>query len=323
MKQIKIFFDDYGRYFDNTEETILKLLRQNYDVLIDPHPDYLFFSSGGYNHLGYPHECVKIFYTGENQEPNFNVCDYALAHSYIQFEDRYFRSPYFRFRTEVDHVNDKITTEQALDRKFCNFVYSSGWADPIRNQFFQKLSEYKHVDSGGQHLNNIGYRVKDKMKFISNYKFTVAFENSTLNGYTTEKILQPIAAHSLPIYWGNHKVKQDFNYNAFVCVNDFNSLDDAVEEIIRLDNNHQDYLEKLNASPLLQTQQEWETQLKLFLINIFEQNLHDAKRVAHYGCQYAHRRDLYALNWSFQKNKYLAKGLRKLFRLQLNAKKVH
>ncbi len=58
----------------------------------------------------------------------------------------------------------------------------------VRNNFFLKISKYKKVDSGGLALNNIGYIVKNKLEFIKDYKFTIAFENSSYSGYTTEKI---------------------------------------------------------------------------------------------------------------------------------------
>ena len=54
-----------------------------------------------------------------------------------------------------------------MKENFCNFVYSnSGWADPIREKFYKEISKYKRVDSGGAYLNNIGYRVPDKLDFI-------------------------------------------------------------------------------------------------------------------------------------------------------------
>jgi hypothetical protein len=323
MKQIKIFFDDYGRHFDKTEETILTLLRRSYNVVIDPCCDYLFFSSGGYNHFLYPHHCIKIFYTCENAEPDFNLCDYALAHSRIQLGDRYFRAPYYRFSRELEHIDCRIPSERALKRKFCNFLSSSGWADPVREEFFQKLSAYKRVDSGGRILNNMGRRIKNKMAFISDYKFTIAFENSVLPGYTTEKIVEAMAANSLPLYWGNPDAGKDFNKAAFVCINDFDTLDAAVDEIIRLDNDDEAYLRKLAAPRCLEPYHLWEEQLFLFLKHIFDQSPDKAKRVAGYGFQYAYRRDLSALKWLFGKNKFIAMGLRKLLRLLLTAKKAH
>lgn len=49
------------------------------------------------------------------------------------------------------------------------------------------LSQYKLVDSGGRHRNNVGGLVKDKYEFDLSYKFSIAFENSSYQEYLTEK----------------------------------------------------------------------------------------------------------------------------------------
>jgi len=49
--------------------------------------------------------------------------------------------------------------------------------------------------------------------------------------------------NSIPIYWGNPVVGEDFNTKSFVNINDFASYDDAIEYIIELDKNEDKYLE--------------------------------------------------------------------------------
>ncbi|OAV71734.1 Glycosyltransferase family 10 (fucosyltransferase) [Bacteroidales bacterium Barb6] len=322
-RQVKIFFEDYGRKFDLTEETIIKVLNREYNVCIDPNPDYLFFSDGGYKHLKY-RNCIKIFYTGENTVPDFNLCDYALAHPHLQYGDRYLRTPYYLFSPEIGKINDyPANAEQALNRKFCNFLSSAGWADPFRAAFFKKLSEYKPIGSGGNYLNNIGGRVSDKMAFIKEYKFSIAFENSSLSGYTTEKIVEAMAANSLPVYWGNPDVGLDFNKESFVCVNDFDTPEAAIAEIIRLDNDDEAYLRKLSAPRCTGANfSKWEEQLFLFLKNIFDQPPNQAKRTTDYGFMYTRKRDMEALRWLFG-GKNTGKAVRKLLRLSMMCTSEH
>ena len=81
--------------------------------------------------------------------------------------------------------------------------------------FFKELSKYKKVDSGGKVLNNVGGCVEDKLEFIKDYKFVISFENSAHPGYTTEKIVDPLAMNCIPIYWGNPYVARDFNNKRF------------------------------------------------------------------------------------------------------------
>jgi hypothetical protein len=49
--------------------------------------------------------------------------------------------------------------------------------------------------------------------------------------------------NSIPIYWGNPVVGNDFNTGSFVNVTDFKSVEEAIEYIIELDNNEEKYLE--------------------------------------------------------------------------------
>ena len=113
---------------------------------------------------------------------------------------------------------DRNVRENEVDlcsRGFCSFLYSNEKARE-RIDFFHRLSEVGRVDSGGKVLNNIGYRVEDKLKFYGKYKFSIAFENSQFPGYTTEKILHAFMANTVPIYWGNPLVGNDFNPDSFI-----------------------------------------------------------------------------------------------------------
>ena len=44
--------------------------------------------------INYPN-AVKIYFTGENDVPDFNLADYALGFHYIDFGDRYLRFPLY------------------------------------------------------------------------------------------------------------------------------------------------------------------------------------------------------------------------------------
>jgi len=73
------------------------------------------------------------------------------------------------------------------------------------------------------------------VKFYSDYKFVFALENTSKCGYTTEKITTPMAANSIPIYWGNPDVHRDFNTASFVNVHGYASFDEAIDRIVQLD----------------------------------------------------------------------------------------
>lgn len=289
MIPLNIDFVDFWPGFDKKDNMIYKLLASKYDVRISRKPDFIFYSLFGDEHLRYDYSCVRIYYTGENVSPDFATCDYAMGFDYISFADRYIRFPLFLMYDSYSRLYDRTfpDDEQLLNRKFCSFVVSNHRrSSPIREEFYKRLSKYKKVDSGGRMYNNVGGPVPDKLNFISDYKFNIAFENSVLDGYTTEKIVEPFAVNTLPIYWGNPSVEKDFNKDSFVNVSSFRNLDDAVDFVIGLDRNDSEYLKILKQPCLLpdaKSIDDLKDSLLEFLSHIVEQGPSKAKRVPEYG----------------------------------------
>jgi hypothetical protein len=213
------------------------LLKKYFQVELSDNPDVLIYSVYGNYHLSY--NCVKIFYTGENVRPDFNFCDYALSFDFLD-NPRHLRLPLYAAIYGMDPsnlLNDKLTDiEQFLDKKkeFCAMVVSQSNSQK-RIDFFNKLSKYKKVHSGGKLLNNVGGPVKDKLEFISDFKFTFAFENTSHPGYVTEKIYEPMFVNSIPIYWGSPLIHLDFNTKSFVNYHDYNNDEEVIERIVELD----------------------------------------------------------------------------------------
>jgi len=286
-KCIKIYFTDFLDDLKIESLHIYEILSWKYQIVFDKNnPDYLVFSCFGNNHLNY-RDCVKIYWSGENYFPDFNQCDYAMGCAYLELGDRYFRFPEWvpYNRNWLYDKSSMLDEATLLNRKFCNFVYSNTYcADPFRVQFFKRLSKYKQVDSGGKEENNIGGCVSDKVYFIAGYKFTLAFENSSVDGYTTEKLIQPMYVNSLPIYWGNPLVHLDFNIDSMVYVKDYDDMEEAVAKIIALDNDDSAYLEKLQKPWFLnENYKNWREKLADFMYHIIEQDKEKSIRRAKYG----------------------------------------
>lgn len=283
-KKITVKFVDFSS--NNIPNIIINILRKYYEVIVeDKQPEYLFYSVFGHDNLKYE-DSIRIFWTGENVIPDFNICDYAIGFAKIEFEDRYKRVPLYYFYKE-DYKkamvkNDYVDTS-LLNRKFCNYIYSNGNADPSRDYFFKELSKYKNVDSGGRHLNNIGESIDDKLDFQSKYKFSIAFENSSANGYVTEKILQAFAARTIPIYWGDSNISDDFNTKAFINCHDYDSFDDVIQKIIEIDNDDDEYI-KMMMEPFkvgeYSEEPLWE--FESFLHEIIDRPLENCRRRAEY-----------------------------------------
>ncbi len=243
MESIKIFFTDFWKGFQIEDNYFIHLFSKRFRIELNENPDFLIYGPYGKNHRRY--KCLKIFYTSENVRPNFWECDYAFSFDYY-FNERHYRLPLYALYDDVNCLTYHKDVAKAIAQKtkFCNFVYSNHNAKE-RVEFFNKLSKYKKVDSGGSVLNNIGFKVTNKLQFLSEYKFTIAFENESYPGYTTEKIFQPMLVNSIPIYWGNPYVFKDFNTKSFINVHDFDSYDKVIERIIEIDNDLALYKELL------------------------------------------------------------------------------
>ena len=284
MRRIKINFVDFWPNFLKNDNYFYNLLATKYEVEIDEqNPDLLFFSVDYQKQKERDryanHPCKKIFYTGENVRSNLNFpgsiehSRYSIGKSDFAFsfdetpDPREYRLPLWvlfinwfnvkhsdhrdqSYLIPLDHVFKRNIN---VKNRFCNFVFSNTSGE--RLNILDHLMGYKHVDCAGPLRNNVGHTIagrgdqKQKIDFLKDYKFTIAAENSSSPGYTTEKIIHPLSVGSIPIYWGSGTVADDFNEGAFINVNNYNSMDDLVEHIESVDQNPELY-EKYITAPI-------------------------------------------------------------------------
>ena len=297
MNRIKLRFVDYSSGYVPEEQLIYKVLSRHFEIDQVSDPDFIISCGLGVEHTKYD-RCVKIVWIGENVVPDFNWFDYAIGFDHMDFGDRYLRVPLCAFYESYRRIEEPLdrTDEQLLNRDFCSFVASNPQRDPIVFDFVRELSKYKKVSCGGACLNNVGGRVKDKMSFCAAHKFNVAFENSSSPGYTTEKIMQPLVAGSVPIYYGNPMVEADFNPGCMVRVGGWDDIPRVIDEIVALDKDDAAYLSKCRAPRLAEDRLAHERRLEAFLLGIVERGLACGLSAAYrrnfYGCQSSHRRCL-------------------------------
>lgn len=246
---IKIQFTDFWKGFNPRDNNFHNLLIKHYNVELSDTPDFLFYSVFGCSYLDYP--CTRIFFTGENVRPDFSQCDYSLSFDHDDYHGKNYRFPVYAIEHDLQLLLRPKDPESIMrdKKKFCNFVYSNPDSQR-RIEFFRKLCRYRQVDSGGMVLNNIGGRIKDKIKFIADYTFTIAFENESYPGYTTEKIVDAMQVNSIPIYWGNPKIDLDFNAASFINCHDFADDEAILRRVREIDQNDDSYRQLL-AEPWL------------------------------------------------------------------------
>lgn len=250
---ITVKFVEFWPTFNRNDNKFVDALRTQRDVVVlsdddNATPDLLFYSRCGKGEH-YKYDCRKIYFTGENDFPDFNECDYAISFYDVDCGGRNLRYPLYMFYETEQAINPAVLDDdEALNREFCSLVMSNSLnCHPKRLEIVENIKSYKPIGSGGRYQNNVGGFVVDKLNFISRYKFNLALENSIVRGYVTEKILEPFAAVTVPIYWGSDIVKDDFNPESFINVEDYASVDSLMREIKRLDTSPQDYLKMLRA----------------------------------------------------------------------------
>jgi GR25 family glycosyltransferase involved in LPS biosynthesis len=289
-----IMFSDFWPDFNNSYNFFSLLIentKKDLDVVCcgeaemqhGVQPDAIVFSAFGETWKKYPN-VPKIYYTGENTPPlseSSIKLNLGFGHADM-VSDAYLRFPLWIL--EIDWFNcdkERISNPKpipledctnvnfnALSRKkkFCAFVVSNP-NNPVRNLAFEWLYSYKPIDSGGRLFNTIGDSLfagggggggeLKKFEFYKDYKFCLTYENSSSQGYVTEKVLHAKAAGCIPIYWGDPKIERDFNINGMIDARDIRTREELIAAVKAIDENDEEYIKKYSIPALDSYRVDW------------------------------------------------------------------
>ena len=236
-----------NNYYANIlKNNIIEGLEDNFNFeFTNDKPDYLIYDIFNCDFLDSNYNnSIKIAFYTENQIPDFNKADYAIGFQNINYLDRYFRKTTLIWKLENNFLNIKNKDfkkkrNKALKKKRNNFcaavISNSMFTDGFRMKFINELSKYKKIDMGGNFNNNIGGPVKNKVKFLSSYKFSIAMENTEGQGYISEKILDSFIAGTIPIYYGGYMVDEFINPKSFILIKNEKDMKEKIEYIKKID----------------------------------------------------------------------------------------
>jgi len=197
----------------------------------------------------------KIHYSGESFANNNT--DYDIVLDSKNTENNIIALPLFVYYINGNNLFDKILNRgnvHDVPVNFCCFISSNPHVIQ-RRTMFEKLNNYKKVDSYGRYHNNMdnitispNWWSDEYIQLLSKYKFMISFENTKCKNYITEKFVNPLLARTIPIYWGSDHVKTVFNPGSFLFLEDDTpeSYDNLIQQIIDLDTNDEKYLEFIN-----------------------------------------------------------------------------
>ena len=295
-KLINIYFvdslEDY--YKDILIKDITKLIENRFIINITSvNPDYLIFDIFDCEHLNLKYSnTIKIGIYTENQFPDFIEADYAISYHNINYLDRYFRNKrkyFINFNRKRFETIRRKAFRKKIRKKFCAGVISNlNSTDGFRIKFINELSKYKKVDMGGIYKNNVGGIVRNKIRFLSAYKFSIAMENSEGQGYISEKIFDSFIAGTIPIYYGGYMLDEFINPKSYILIKNEEDMLKKIEYIKKIDNDEKLYKKILNEKPFINDNliSISEIEKAEFFTHIFEQKKDEAKRIDNYHFNY-------------------------------------
>jgi len=256
MKTIRINFCGFWSSFNKENNLFTKILSKHFNIEISETPDFVICSNRGKPFEYMQYDCVRLMVMGENISPDFTVFDYCIGFDYLTFGDRYFRLPYAFYNDSATpwsplSLSEDTANELLKSKKhFCNFIYRHQSSHGIREKLFLTLNEYKPVISAGSHLNNTGSKNgctwAEKYEIVKDSKFTIACDSIEYDGFVTEKIIQAFDNLSIPIYFGNKRIDDEFNTNAFIWCRNESEFESTIERIKYIDSHDDEYIKMLS-----------------------------------------------------------------------------
>ena len=280
--------DEKGLFYFNY---VKKMLNDTYEFIFEQeNPDYLMFSFFGCKHNDLKYKAaIKIAIYEEGFIPSFNEEDYTFGLAHIFYLDRYFRKATlveYLQKYNLKNEDFRKARKKALNgpkrEKFCGAVLNNETnLNHFREKFVRELSKYKRVDSGGEIDNNLGYNVTDKIQFFSSYKFSIAFEKNTADGYATDHILNSLLAGTVPIYYGDYLIDEYINPDTYILVRNDIDLLDKIEYIKHVDQDDKLYRSFLEKDVLLDDDivRNRKNEEKEYWSHIFRPDKYDARRI--------------------------------------------
>lgn len=254
-----LYVTTHGTWVSDVHQlgVVTEVLKRNFNVIQDDtNYDMVVMSifEGGGSEIS--KQAVRLMWVGEPVKTPLKNMDVVIGSEFID-SNNYVR---MSIGLSGDATIGRVHKISNPNRKFCCFLYSTHrpWLRRgnnlymVRNAFFKILSNYKHVDSGGAVLNNIGYKVPpgETMGWLSNYKFVIAFENCEFEGYVTEKLFNAYYAGAIPIWAGSRDALVGINKEAIIYAGDFDSLQDLADYVAKVDQDPELY-NKIWNQPLV------------------------------------------------------------------------
>jgi len=164
-----------------------------------------------------------------------NTCDNAvfLPFGHTWFKPYQYEQPHEK-RFELSHLRGTLLKT---------------YGQSLRHELLDRKDEIKiptnfYATYGDRH--NIESARIGKEEVFGNSMFGVAIENTSHNGYFTEKILDCFLLKTIPVYWGCSSITNFFKQDGIIT---FNNIDDLIVKVNKLDESYyNDRLDIINEN---------------------------------------------------------------------------
>jgi len=201
-------------------------------------------------------EMVPTITVGEATVHLFNVYNGNV------YTDNFF---YSNYRTGIEPLRDEASLNVPFDRKTVATVMSGKRGTLMHDGVDVSFADRrKHFGTEGHRLGRVdvygggwpegvsrgnsrqvAHRTNDKMDILRGYNFSCAFENTSWDYYTTEKLWESLYARTLPIYSKSSTIIQTFDPDALLMYADNAELEPLLARIDAMP--FSEYRDRLNA----------------------------------------------------------------------------
>ncbi|KAE8987150.1 hypothetical protein PF005_g17510 [Phytophthora fragariae] len=211
-------------------------------------------------------DLTERYYIPEDTYPLRNYPPFAFGPHYLLSMDcvRFIAKNYKRFRG-LGPIDDVSVALWLLARQV-HVEHTSAFSSLGigREYMFDILNAMEPVDAlgicaGSSRLPDTTHATSrysdwyndDAVTTFQSYKFVIAFENSGVPGYVTEKMVNPFLAGSIPIYLGNSTtVSELFNPNSFIDCGVFEKLRDCAKYVVKVHRSPELYAQMRREPPI-------------------------------------------------------------------------
>jgi hypothetical protein len=223
-------------------QNFLPQLKKPY-ILMNGEPNLRHYENNNNQKVGIQQNCVGCHVSHLYFEALKDPYCVGCVVSTLDFndKDKTFYVPLFLDRGHVSFTSSPFIRKYTDSERPNLAAYIATHSPPHRDEFFKELRALDSTVDGlgrANHTKDVELPPRETWWELSDvyktYKFGFAMENKSEHGYITEKIMNVYLGGAIPLFWGTPVVKQIFNPESFVYLNDFSSLKEAAKYVYDL-----------------------------------------------------------------------------------------